>query len=226
MSGFPKLLIGYGYFPAFHYTAALALQMELHRRVLAGAYPVYLLFTTHDPAVITLGRHRDDGVQGDYLSLGGNQGLNVHKIGRGGGATLHNPGQLVCYPIAKIGALKKKLREFIADLEDAMIETCAHFGVSAGRRADLPIGIWAGNRKIASLGLQLLQGVTLHGLALNVCNDLSLFSHIHPCGMTSPDVMTSLSREGGREISVERVLPILAEAIACKWQGFAQPRKP
>lgn len=161
-----------------------------------------VLLVEHEP-VITLGARKSE----NKLLVGDKelekQGIEVVKVGRGGGTTAHNPGQLVVYPIVKLRSLGLGVNEYVKELESIGIEVFEHFAVKCGRRKGYP-GLWAGERKIGSIGVQVKRGVTLHGMALNINNDLGIFENIVPCGIEKV-VMTSLMKETGKEVSMEAV---------------------
>jgi lipoate-protein ligase B len=120
----------------------------------------------------------------------------VYEVERGGGVTYHGPGQLVGYPIFLLGEHERDLHRLLRDIEQALIDAVARFGVDAGRRPGLT-GIWVGERKLASIGVAVRRWVTWHGFALNVTTDLARFEAIRPCGL-SPEVMTSMQALLGR----------------------------
>jgi len=182
------------------YRDAWALQRELAAARAADEIPDQLLLLEHDP-VLTLGRYADDShvlTGPDELA---ERGIEVIRVERGGEVTYHGPGQLVAYPILSLGRRGLMLRPLVRALEEAMIDTCAAFGVEAGRRDGHP-GCWCDAdgsepRKIGALGIRVERGVTYHGIALNVTADLRDFALIDPCGM--PGVTsTSIARELGR----------------------------
>jgi len=123
-------------------------------------------------------------------------GLRVYGVDRGGGATYHGPGQVVGYAVADLRD-RPDVRRFVHDLEEAMIRTCADFGVAASRHAQHR-GAWVGTRKIGAVGVRLERWVSGHGFALNVAPDLEHFGTIVPCGITDPALgVTSLAAELG-----------------------------
>jgi lipoate-protein ligase B len=160
------------------------------------------LFFVEHPHVITLGRKRT--AEANVLAAGG---VDVVPIERGGDVTYHGPGQLVAYPIVLLRDGERDLHAFLRNLEQAMIDTLADFGLESGREAG-KTGVWRQGRKLASIGIACRKWITFHGLALNVCTDLSYFQRINPCGFSS-DVMTSMSAELGRTITVAEVKPRL-----------------
>lgn len=177
------------------YAEAEALQLAALAEVLAGGAET--LFLVEHPKVITLGRQGGR----ENLHVGAafleSQGIELAQTKRGGNITCHFPGQLVAYPIFRVDHRRGGIRAFFADMEEAVMRTCAHFGVAAERRAGYP-GVWTGQAKLCSMGIGVKRGVTYHGLALNVGPDLSLFELITLCGIDGA-APTSLTREAGRE---------------------------
>jgi lipoyl(octanoyl) transferase len=171
------------------YGAAWDLQRELAKAVTPERG--FLLLLEHPP-VYTLGRN------GDARNVLDPRGIPVVRSDRGGDVTYHGPGQLVGYPILDVRRLGVK--RFVRGLEASLIDVLAALGVAA-RRKEGCVGVWASKGKIASLGVRVSRGVSLHGFALNVCGDLEPFSRINPCGV--PDcAVTSASAEAGRTIAV------------------------
>jgi lipoyl(octanoyl) transferase len=177
------------------YGEALELQRGLCRARVAGALDHDVLLLVEHPPVITLGR----GTRSSSLPLAPERlrrrGFEVYDVERGGDVTLHAPGQLVGYPVLHLAGYRKDLHWYLRQIEEVLIQGLAAVGVPAERRPGLT-GVWTGGRKIASIGIHVKQWVTLHGFALNVTTDLSLFDVIVPCGI--PDVrMTSVAAETG-----------------------------
>ena len=171
-----------------------------------------LLLTQHQP-VITLGyRCAKDQLLVSREQLG-KRGIRVEPTDRGGGATYHGPGQLVVYPLFSTILRKHGVRRFIAQLEDVMLQTCLHFGVSTHRRVGQP-GVWVGEKKIGAVGIAVRHKVTLHGFCLNVDLNLLPFTYIVPCGLAGMGV-TSLKEEGERPISLPDVTQTLIHKISC-----------
>ena len=173
------------------YADALTLQEELRTRRQAGAIPDTLLLLEHPP-VYTRGRRTlaTDLPMGAEWYLG--QGIEVHDVDRGGRVTYHGPGQIVGYPIMEIGDVVEYLRV----MERAIIQALADEGVDAQIRDGLT-GVWVDDRKIGSIGVHVQRGVTTHGFAVNVDNDLQPFEWIVPCGIDNVR-MTSLYKETRR----------------------------
>jgi len=172
------------------YDSALALQDALVAARRDDLIGDTLLLLEH-PHVFTLGR----GADARYL-LEARPGVAVFRVSRGGQVTYHGPGQLVGYPILKLQGRDRDIHLYLRQLEQTMIDALAKLGLAAERRAGLT-GVWAGERKIGSIGVGLRRWITLHGFALNVCTDLEYFGAMVPCGIAGVE-MTSVEREIGR----------------------------
>jgi lipoyl(octanoyl) transferase len=176
------------------YREAAALQERLRERVQAGELPDLMLLLEHPP-VYTVGRRSD----AEELPLGEDfyrsRGIDVVRTPRGGKLTYHGPGQLVGYPIMHVASVP----EYILTMERAIVAALADAGVEAGTRlGHKHVGVWVGERKIASVGVHLSHGVSSHGFAVNVDTDLDPFTWVVACGL--PEVqMTSLGLEGGTD---------------------------
>jgi lipoate-protein ligase B len=169
------------------YRDALTLQTALHGR----AADDYLLLLEH-PHVYTLGTTADPAhVLVDPASIG----AELVPTDRGGDVTYHGPGQLVGYPIVTLPEWRDGQRDVVAyvrALEDVLVDALAALGVDA-RRDDRYTGVWAGDDKIAAIGVKVARGRTRHGFALNVDPDLAMFGAIVPCGIRERGV-TSLAQ--------------------------------
>jgi lipoyl(octanoyl) transferase len=177
------------------YRDAAVLQEDLRARVQEGSLGDVLLLLEHPPTY-TLGRRSGpaDLPMGEDWYLG--QGIDVVRTARGGKLTYHGPGQLVGYPIVHV----ERIPEHIAAMEDAIVDALAAEGVTArGRDRDGAewTGVWVEDRKIASIGVHVSRGVSTHGFAVNVDNDLQPFEWVVACGLPTTR-MTSLCRETGR----------------------------
>jgi lipoate-protein ligase B len=173
------------------YAEALELQLRLRDMRQAGEIADTLLLLEHPP-VYTRGRR----TEAHDLPMGEDwyraQGIEVHDADRGGRVTYHGPGQLVGYPIMCIGDVPA----YVHTMEKAVIAALADEGIHAEVRAGLT-GIWAGDAKIGSIGVHVSRGVTTHGFAVNVDNDLQPFEWVVPCGLDGVR-MTSVCKETGR----------------------------
>jgi lipoyl(octanoyl) transferase len=202
------------------YRRALEIQLELCARRQEGELPDTLLLLEHPP-VYTRGRRS----RPEELSLGeafyAARGIEVVTTDRGGRVTYHGPGQLVGYPIMAVEDVVAHLRL----MEAALIEALAEVGIEArSRAAEGPdyTGVWVGERKIASLGVHVQRGVSTHGFAVNVDNDLEPFSWVIPCGLAGVQ-MTSIAAEAGAAPSAGlRCFRRLAAARFCAIHGRRQ----
>jgi lipoyl(octanoyl) transferase len=177
------------------YREAYALQERLRAARQEDRVPDTLLLLEHPP-VYTRGRRTGPG----ELPMGEDwyrsQGLDIVDVDRGGKVTYHGPGQLVGYPIMRTG----DVLEFVRIMERAIVAALAEEGVEGRvRTPEGPdyTGVWAGERKLASIGVHVSRGVTTHGFAVNVQNDLQPFEWVVPCGLEGVR-MTSLLKETGR----------------------------
>jgi lipoyl(octanoyl) transferase len=178
------------------YEEARQAQSKLAAARQAGEIPDLLLLLEHPP-VYTRGRRTKPA----ELPMGEDwyraQGIEIRDTDRGGAVTYHGPGQLVGYPIVSLKPYRDDVRDYVRRMEQVIVEALAEHGVTAGPLEELT-GVWAGGRKIGSIGVHVSRGVTTHGFAINVNNDLQPFEWIVPCGMDDCR-MTSLARELGGE---------------------------
>lgn len=183
------------------YEKSWAMQREIHNSVVEGATNTLVLI--EHPSVYTAGRRTD-------LLERPQDGTPVIDVDRGGRITWHGPGQLVGYPIVRLEK-KNELVGFVRNLEEAIIETLAEFGITGISIAG-KTGVWikdeSSERKICAIGIRVAKGVTMHGFALNVCPDLTHFNQIVPCGMPEAET-TSMQKELNRTISIEEVTPVI-----------------
>jgi lipoyl(octanoyl) transferase len=142
--------------------------------------------------------------------------IPVVAVDRGGQVTYHGPGQIVAYPLLDLRRLGIGVRDLVCRIEQAIIDTCAHYGVVAERRAGAP-GVYVGAAKVAALGLRVRRGCSFHGLAFNIAMDLAPFLRINPCGFQGLEV-TQLSALGGPS-DLDAVATVLIAQLA-KAFGF------
>ena len=201
------------------YPEAWALQGRLADARRAGVAPDTLILLEH-PHTYTIGR---SGTR-DHVFLTeaelATRGITCLDVDRGGDVTYHGPGQLVGYPIFDLGP-QPDVGRYLRNLEDCLIDTLADFGIAAGRLSGYT-GVWIGDRKIAAIGVKVSQGVTTHGFALNVTTDLSLFTHILPCGIPDKGV-TSMAVELGRASAMPQVEDAVVAHFA---KSFVLPGTP
>jgi lipoate-protein ligase B len=189
------------------YRDGIALQERLRSRRQAGEVPDLLLVLEHPP-VYTKGKRTEPG----DLPMGedwyGAQGIEVCETDRGGRVTYHGPGQLVAYPIMAV----ERVADFVHTMERAIVAALDDEGIAADVRDTPFTGVWSGDAKIASIGVRVSGGVTTHGLAVNVDNDLQPFEWIVPCGIDHVR-MTSVCKETGRG----RSLPCFRKRMAWRF---------
>ena len=202
------------------YADALALQERLRARRQSERLPDMLLLLEHPPVYTRGRRSREDELplgEEFYLS----QGIEVIATDRGGRVTYHGPGQLVGYPIMRID----DIGSFLRAMEAAIVSALAQEGVHARSRcSEGPdfTGVWIEERKIASIGLHVSRGVSTHGFAVNVNNQLEPFRWVVACGLPGVS-MTSVAQELGssRAVSPERFRSVMAERF-CHALGRVQ----
>jgi len=212
----------------------------------ADEIPDLLLLLEHSP-VYTRGRRSQPAElpMGEdwYLS----QGIEVCDTDRGGAVTYHGPGQLVGYPIVSLrdygnraasgrtrassghrspsapweDVARMGVVSYVRRMEQVMVESLAAHGVVAAPGEDLT-GVWAGERKIGSIGVHVSRGVTTHGFAINVNNDLQPFEWIVPCGIEGCQ-MTSLARELGAEQDMAAFSATVSERFAEIYERRPEP---
>jgi lipoate-protein ligase B len=172
--------------------------------------------------VYTLGRSTrpSDWLGNEYVLRA--QGAELHHVNRGGSITFHGPGQIVVYPILKVAEYAAGPRRLVWLLEEVIIRLLAYWNIR-GSRIDNKPGVWVMSsrpEKIASIGIRIDQGVSLHGFALNVDMDLAPFQHIHPCGFTDC-IMTSMRNLGATGFSIHKIKHDLArifgEVFGIEW---------
>jgi lipoyl(octanoyl) transferase len=193
------------------YERALELQQRLAQARKDGRTGDVLLLLQHPP-VFTVGRFRreqDITVPEETLAR---EGIAVVHTNRGGSITFHGPGQLVGYPILNLKENGLGVREYIARLEETIIKLLLALGIEGRRIAEYP-GVWAGEKKICSIGIHASHNITTHGFALNVNNDLRYFQYARPCGLPG-DVMTSVSRLLGHPVEMKTVIEKLLDSFS------------
>lgn len=183
-------------------------QRTLAAAVLKGDKPSTLVLCEH-PTVITIGRNGTDANVIETADKLAERKINVIPINRGGDVTLHNPGQLVGYPIFRLTDFREDLHWFLREIEECIIATIGQFGVLGGR-VDGSTGVWVEHqRKVCAIGIHCSRWVTSHGFALNANNDIREFEMIIPCGITDKEV-TSIKIESPDVVNFQKVKEICA----------------
>lgn len=203
------------------YDEAWALQKDVARRRISGELANDTLLLVQHPPVVTLGRSTKPGnllASAESLEA---RGIQVRDVERGGDVTIHEPGQLVAYPIIDLKQHRRDLHWYLRQLEEAIIVAVARFGIEATRVEGLT-GVWgvdaSGPRKLASIGVHAKDWVTWHGVALNVVNDLQTFDHTVPCGIDGV-TMTTVARECAQRGVAAPAFDAVRDAVA---DGIAQ----
>lgn len=202
------------------YGIALERQGTLVEERIGDRIPDTLMLVEHPP-VVTLGRGKTTGnlrVTREELRT---RGIEFFEVTRGGDATYHAPGQLVGYPVFDLRRHGRDVLRFCRGIESALIRALAAFDLDA-RAIPGKAGVWAGDRKVASLGISVRRWVTFHGFALNVTTDLGGFGVIRPCG-EEPEVMTSMQALLRRPVAMDSVRSVVVAELARAF-GFAERR--
>ena len=157
------------------------------------------------------------------------ESIEYFKINRGGDITYHGPGQLTVYPILDLDEFYHDLHKYVRDLEEVVIRMLATYGIEGYREPDFT-GVWIApnakhsrKRKVCAIGVHMSRWVSLHGLALNVNTDISMFDNIVPCGIQEEDKeVTSIARELGNKVDLQeakdRLKTKFAEVFGFKWK--------
>lgn len=172
-------------------------------------YKNFLILTEHNP-VYTIGLRTKNYTIDDEEKLK-TLGAEFFKTNRGGLITFHGPGQLVAYPIINLKNFQPSVRWYVCHIEKTIIDLCKKYNLKAQTTPDT--GVWVEDRKICAIGIHASRYITTHGLALNCNIDLSWFNHIVPCGLEGKEV-TSLSKELGKNVSIEDVTPNFLESFS------------
>lgn len=198
------------------YAEGLRIQLALHQARLDHRIPDTVLLLQHHP-VITLGRRGRDNhllAHADELKR---RGIDLFESSRGGDVTYHGPGQVVIYPIMRLGTTGTDSHGYLHNLEEIAIRTCATFGVDAWRREGKS-GAWTKAGKIAAIGFKIQRWVTQHGMSFNVEEGLIGFDLIVPCGLAGEPVASLRKVLGTCGPSVE----LVAEQLANHFENVCQ----
>jgi lipoyl(octanoyl) transferase len=204
------------WFGTLDYEPAWARQTELFLSRLEDEMDDVVMLLEH-PHTYTLGRRgvEDDIVYDDVERAA--REISLFRVDRGGRATYHGPGQLVGYPILRVGE-RYDVISYLRKLEEVLIRTAGDLDVEARRDPD-HTGVWVGNNKIGAIGVKISRGITMHGFAFNVSTDLSMFEGIVPCGLKDRWV-TSIENETSKKFPVRKVADLAAAHMA---EVFGRP---
>jgi lipoyl(octanoyl) transferase len=180
------------------YADACDLQVLLHEARAANRIEDILIITEHLP-VYTRGRTARPEHLAGWWDRNTIDGIPVCITDRGGSVTYHGPGQLVGYPILELRRYCAGPKAYVGLLEEVLIRGLSQLAIVSTRQRGKP-GVWVDGRKIGAIGVRISKGVTRHGFALNVTNELHPFSAVLPCGL-SDCVVTSVARESVGEVT-------------------------
>lgn len=186
------------------YEKAWTYQKSLLEDIRHGVKEERLLICSH-PSTVTLGKKSEASDINGWVGP-------LFSIERGGRATYHGPGQVIIYPIIDISQRNKDIYLFLENLEKAMVQTLAHYGIQGEGRTFDATGVWINNKKIASIGIAIKRWITYHGLALNLYKDDLAFTGINPCGFKTSD-MTSVEELLEEKISRQEFETLLANNL-------------
>ena len=178
-----------------NYQDTLKIQESLREQVLSNASHEYLILVEHEH-VYTLGKNAN------YSNIL-NKACDIIQTDRGGDVTYHGPGQLVAYPIINLKKRKIGVKSYVKMIEQLISNTLMYYGLET----HVPIketGVWVEDKKIASIGIHVSRGVTMHGLAVNISTDLSYFDNIISCGIEGVK-MTTIDKELGKKIAMNDI---------------------
>ena len=178
-----------------NYQETLIIQKGLREQVLKNPGNEFIVLVEHDH-VYTLGKNANSS---NVL----NKACDIIQTDRGGDVTYHGPGQLVAYPIINLKMRKIGVKSYVEMVEKLISDTLIHYGLES-HVPSKETGVWVKNRKIASIGIHVSRGVTMHGLAININTDLSYFENIISCGIEGVK-MTTVDKELGKKIAMNDI---------------------
>jgi lipoyl(octanoyl) transferase len=165
------------------YQAAWDWQKQLQQSLIQTPLQNDRLLLLQHPPVYTLGQ----AASNEFIKFPEHHSYEIHRTERGGEVTYHCPGQLIGYPILNLAYYQQDLHWYLRQLEEVVIQLLAIYNLTAERIPGLT-GVWLADQKIAAIGIKVSRWVTMHGFAINVCNDLSGFQQIVPCGIADRQV--------------------------------------
>ena len=197
------------------YDQAHAFQRAAARLRVRAAIAQDLLILCEHPQVVTTGRSTKSGNLKATAELLATHGIELRDVERGGDVTIHEPGQLVGYPVIDLKRHTQDLHWYLRQIEEAIIHALRAVGLDSGRSAG-QTGVWIDGRKLASIGVHAREWVTSHGFALNAFNSLDTFRWIVPCGIADV-TMTTVARECETVGIAPPDSAQLREAITCSF---------
>ena len=197
------------------YTEAVQQMEAVREQRIAAEIGDTLLLVEHDP-VYTVGRTR--GAEANILNP---MDVPIVKVARGGDVTFHGPGQIVGYPIFALPEHRHDLHGFMRGLEEMMIRVLDRYDI-VGERDERNTGVWVKGAKIMAIGIGARRWVTWHGFALNVDTDLTHYSRINPCGMSS-DLVTRIVDHIDPMPERAELEAAIAEELQSWWEAWTAP---
>ena len=188
------------------YDAAMAVMEERVRAIIDGEANELVWFLQHPPLYTA-------GTSAKPADLLDPNRFPVFEAGRGGQFTYHGPGQLVIYLLLNLRRRKMGVRELVTEIEQAIVELLAPYGIEAYPKKDAP-GVYVDDKKIASLGLRVRKGCSFHGLALNINMDMAPFLRINPCGYAGLEMLQTSQLNGPK--TVEEAADKLSQILASR----------
>lgn len=193
------------------YDRGVTIQNEIANQVKEGRFPGAILLLQHTP-VFTIGRAGGrENILISHERLR-EKNIELYETNRGGNVTYHGPGQIVGYPILNLKYWGKDVRLYMYNLEEVIIKTLKRLGVESGRKSQYR-GVWVGDRKIAAVGVNVKNWITMHGFSFQITKESSEnFGFINPCGITEFGVVSL--EEFIPDIKVEDVIPVLKKEFS------------
>lgn len=202
------------------YQEARVIQEERINNLYSGKEDEAIFLFEHQP-VLTLGYRKDCADLGISKEEWQKLGVEIIQTSRGGAATYHGPGQIVAYPVISLKKRNWGVKKYISKGLEAIVETLAVYDLAS--RVDLEVaGVWTlkTNKKIAQVGLRIVNGLTNHGFSLNIACNLEIFKYFKPCNL-SADLVTDLKQElESFNVDVYEVGKVLAEKMHYKFTNY------
>lgn len=194
------------------YKKALNIQLDLLDKRKNNLIPDTLILLQHPPT-ITIGRGGDLKnllVSQSYLK---DRGIYFEQISRGGDITFHGPGQIVAYPIMDLNNLGRDIHKYLRSLEHLIIDMLKNYGIKASGFKGIT-GVWANDKKIASIGIGVKRWITYHGFAININNDLNYYDMIIPCGLSKVRMTNVTTESATGKVTIENANDYIIESFS------------
>ena len=195
-----------------NYKKALNIQRDLLDKRKNNLIPDTLILLEHPPT-ITIGRGGDLKnllVSEGYLK---DRGIYFEQISRGGDITYHGPGQIVAYPIMNLNSLGRDIHKYLRSLEHLIIDMLKNYDIKASGLKGIT-GVWANEKKIASIGIGVKRWITYHGFAININNDLDYFDMMIPCGLSKVRMTNITTESDTGKVTIEKANDYIVESFS------------